>query len=1421
MADIFDRLANEPQREPDMFDAIAAEQAEPKAPVQIGSFPERLGGALVKGFGSLGRGIAYLPVQARTEFMRISETSVPGPSYMPSGYVHKPPPAQKAIQKASGVVDKWYRNLLAKEDESLNRLIENHPEWYTEPPENFLDLISSPDKLAVAVAESTPLLVAAGAATMAGMPSVGAALVFAVEGQSAKDEALASGATEEEADQAYLMYGSVATALEMMQLKGFMKIGKKGYNTVLQKTASKLAKVKKLTPALIKTAAAEAVEEMGQGTWGEATAYLVYGKEPEGGVAAFVDRRAQEGLVAATMAGGSAGAGASWAHMTGGKKGGSAADVEKRAAEIAAVIESSPDLSEDQKTDAYNRLGQIIQQAKEVIADKPAAPPEAQLEAAETIIDAHEEARQNTAEYKQLEQEALSELAEQGDELAMWRIREMDKESVGQEKNLPAFEALFEQMVAGDEVAKTALMEGQYKGAREKAAKLEQPPTTERVLQKVYKKGFVARLTSIRNNADNIVAGAGSKKSQVKVMKAELAKIRDHYAGISQDIKANPELLAELGGINDLLPSYAAAIESFVKSPSKDGFDRIKTVGDQIAVLSNKYGARMDVTNRGSGRVDTAIPSTEKQLRNFATIKVHSLAKLLGVDKKARQKIQNDLIGQKSLKGMSLEEVKKVEGYFAAEAKKKGLTTSTGPELAQSIKANATQKSVQEDTAVPPAAWKEILQRPKAIVDHLLYQNKRIERLMEALDGFTEGPLYNSIWRVTFGASVNKRVSHTNRVGKFREALTDILAPELRTEEGLAEATEIIQSERAQQKAEKKEKKKVKKLTERAVRETVGLSLMAKYFTSGRTVVLEATATSPELALSASERIGVYLAMKNEVSRKHLLEGNLSAFDNPALAALEVVQKTSPKEIAIAEWILQDLADNFGRANQAAVIGLARELVEQDNYFMIRLLSTKELQTEDFLHLLENKSTREGVRPEPGETLTRVGGSQAIDLDAFGVYLNHLSRIEQFIHMAPVAKSVGDIINDRDFRQAINNVTAGHGAGIMERWLKNSVRGYAVDQGSGFGAKTLLWLKRKGVLFSLTGNLPSAARQAISGFNGVASHPTLLAYAAKHMTTSIDPRTFNALKKRMLDKSDMMRTRSFERELARIRDQAQAARVLTGKKEFSESALGFQRFMDGRTVTIVWNSSYDAALNSESIQKQFELDGSEEAALAFANKIAMRTQPMGDVEHLPDFFTGGPIESLLSTFQNQVNNNWNFWAHDIYGMRKAGKISNKMVAYRILASNILPAMLFGMISRGGLPKSWKDVLFDEVVYTLGPFFIIGRLVTDAMLGFAGGQTSVEDILPSSFSKTVGSALKAAGTEGEVRKKHLKKAGLYAIKTMGGITGLVPNQVIRTGQGIYDIITGEADDLRRLIYSDWSLTNYGWPGDDDKKTKLKR
>jgi integrase/recombinase XerD len=187
------------------------------------------------------------------------------------------------------------------------QLLEQYPWMEAEETRGFKDIISDPQKLLATVLESTPLMVASGAAMLAGAPPVAFALMYGAEGNEAYEEAIAQGRSEDEALEAFHMYGLAAAAIEYAQVGHFMKLGKSQYKAILGRTARKIKKktavdgVKSLTKEWLKAQGMESVEEMTQGTWSEITAYAVYGKKPEGGVPGFIDRRATDAVAAFAM----------------------------------------------------------------------------------------------------------------------------------------------------------------------------------------------------------------------------------------------------------------------------------------------------------------------------------------------------------------------------------------------------------------------------------------------------------------------------------------------------------------------------------------------------------------------------------------------------------------------------------------------------------------------------------------------------------------------------------------------------------------------------------------------------------------------------------------------------------------------------------------------------------------------------------------------------------------------------------------------------------------------------------------------------------------------------------------------------------------------------------------------------------------
>jgi hypothetical protein len=222
----------------------------------------------------------------------------------------------------------------------------------------------------------------------------------------------------------------------------------------------------------------------------------------------------------------------------------------------------------------------------------------------------------------------------------------------------------------------------------------------------------------------------------------------------------------------------------------------------------------------------------------------------------------------------------------------------------------------------------------------------------------------------------------------------------------------------------------------------------------------------------------------------------------------------------------------------------------------------------------------------------------------------------------------------------------------------------------------------------------------------------------------------------------------------------------------------------------VWSSAYEQAL--------VDLEGNEKAAIQYADDMVTTTQPMGNVEDLPGYFRGGALEKMVTTFMNQPNQNWNFLRHDIYGALKAGKISKTVATQRFLQGQVIPALLLGMITRGRLPESPEEMALDVASYLTNPLVFFGRWGYNAVTGDWDPIDSAVSMVPLKAFEEASRAV-AAAKRGDVRKTIKHGVGTY-----GAATGKIPQQIITTTGGIIDLATGETEDYKRLIYSEYMI-----------------
>jgi integrase/recombinase XerD len=209
-----------------------------------------------------------------------------------------------ALESEEGFANAIFNEPVEQIRKQSEKLFKQYPWMEAEPTHGFMDIATDPQKLLASVLESGPLMGASGLAAVAGAPHLAFALMYGAEGNEAYEEAIASGASPQEANEAFHIYGAAAAAVEFAQVGHYIKMGKAQYKAVLGSMAKRIKRktakegVKSLTKGWLKAQGMEAIEEATQGTMQEITAKAVYGKPIEPG---FVDRRATDMLVAFAM----------------------------------------------------------------------------------------------------------------------------------------------------------------------------------------------------------------------------------------------------------------------------------------------------------------------------------------------------------------------------------------------------------------------------------------------------------------------------------------------------------------------------------------------------------------------------------------------------------------------------------------------------------------------------------------------------------------------------------------------------------------------------------------------------------------------------------------------------------------------------------------------------------------------------------------------------------------------------------------------------------------------------------------------------------------------------------------------------------------------------------------------------------------
>ena len=552
-----------------------------------------------------------------------------------------------------------------------------------------------------------------------------------------------------------------------------------------------------------------------------------------------------------------------------------------------------------------------------------------------------------------------------------------------------------------------------------------------------------------------------------------------------------------------------------------------------------------------------------------------------------------------------------------------------------------------------------------------------------------------------------------------------------------------------------------------------------------------------DLMLTPSQRTGVYLCSLDEDAKRHiqnagvyLMKGMKEPYKFTDKDISDVVDSLTEEEKAMVKNYQEYQLSQGNELDEFDVRVRGVHLKKVENRYAIQVIN-EDLDNSMAIDMERNPMTRRAYLEQGFRKERTHRAENVINIDCVSNMLRDMAKVEHYKAYEETVIDINNLLTNEELKNAIIQ-NPKYGRIVYDnivQWFKDSVKAKQSKILS-TSDKTLMFL-RTSAFFSMLGvNVISGSKQLVSLCNAVAeTNLTTILSGIEQVALH-----YNETKQFVFQRDPQMRARKgqIDKIMREWMETTDAKQILTGKtKDVRMKTLFLIRALDEFAVLSVWKGTYDQAINQGKSDKE---------AIKRAGEVMRKTQPAALTKDLPQWFRDGTVANLFSLFQNQINKNQNYIRHDMFGKLKAGQISPGTFAHRVLWGWMLPAVLIGTITRGRPPEDWKELVKDMGVYYIGGWFFVGSIVVNMMEGY-GGWTPA----PLSFGEEFVKA--ATYKTWESKFKH-------GISGICKVIGLAYNQPYRTIDGADDLIQGETEDIRRLIWAKSVL------GEEEKKTLVK-
>jgi hypothetical protein len=437
------------------------------------------------------------------------------------------------------------------------------------------------------------------------------------------------------------------------------------------------------------------------------------------------------------------------------------------------------------------------------------------------------------------------------------------------------------------------------------------------------------------------------------------------------------------------------------------------------------------------------------------------------------------------------------------------------------------------------------------------------------------------------------------------------------------------------------------------------------------------------LHLSKEQQMGIYTALRNQLSLDALVNGNKITIKT----ANAVIGNLDQKYKDMADFIIDEYQQHYGRIREVYVKLTNEDLGKEEFYTpIIRLEQNETVSKQEIIdQLLERHGLKKGYI-EKKFTINRKNiapeHQKPMDLRLISIWQGQVQKQEHFIAFTDLVKGLRKLMSNESVRAMVEQKLGKQGKVVIDNYISRVANPNIYRSWEGL-AGVSHYLRRNVAMAYLSFNVMTIAKQMPSSVLYLKDAGPSAMFSAAWDFAQRPREIWNQVR----DKDPQVRNAFIEREMEELRRQLPYIKDqdVVGKINKIIAVVGDKgmigiRYADGIARSIGWWAVY---------QKNLQLGLSEAEAVVEAQNATLRTQPAASPKDLANLYANNEYLNWFTMFTNQLNNIWNITTYDMFAYWSNKKYQESAMTLFAVGTN---AMVLWMLVNKKLPEDEEDLV---------------------------------------------------------------------------------------------------------------------------------